>query len=36
MRGYRGKPDLASLCLVLFLLMVGLIICAAWIMHWAR
>ncbi len=31
--GISGKPDLASLCLVLFLLMVGLIICAAWIMH---
>jgi hypothetical protein len=35
MRGYRGKQDLTSLCLVLFLLMVSLILCAAWIMQWA-
>ena len=35
MRVYRGKPDLASVCLVLFLLTVCLIICAVWIMQWA-
>ena len=35
MRVYRGKPDLASVCLVLFLLTVCLVICAVWIMQWA-